>query len=37
MKKLNLKNYWIDCYGNLRANKTDKIVIKNFLKYDDRY
>lgn len=32
-KNGNLNNYWIDCRGNLREVKTDKIVIKGFLKY----
>lgn len=33
IKNGNIKNYYIDCRGNLRENKTDKILIKNFLKF----
>lgn len=33
VKNGNIKNYWIDCRGNLRETKTDKILIKNFLKF----
>lgn len=32
-KNGNLKNYWIDCHGNLRETKTDKIVYRRLLKF----